>query len=253
MRCSTLETPSPGTAALRCEFPGFAGDAPRRRHCGCWVWRPPWEPCLEQGSTAPPLQHLHKLLARSSNKFWLIRETKSIPALEEKKNPKKNAQMRALFTRSRGELFMGDTAASRWAPRRPAGAAQLRPAPAGPPLPPTAAPRPRPRRAAPPPPTQDTLRENGLPQGEHRTRRCPARRGLRPSHREPSPECRAGRGAAARPAWRSRVPGGGGQPARPDRALRDLHSPAALNGQDISPRHSRASSLSPEQSRQQEK
>lgn len=121
--------------------------------------------------------------------------------------------MWALFTHSRGELFVGRSPARTVSPATPCGGC---PATAGPgwapPVPFTAALRPQPRRAAPPPPTQETLRENGPPQGKHRPRRCPARRGPRPSHREPSPECPWGRGAAARPAWRSRVPAGAGSP-----------------------------------------
>lgn len=111
--------------------------------------------------------------------------------------------MRALFTRPRGELLMGDTPARRWAPRSLPGL----PCPAGPgwaPLPSAAAPRPQSRHRG--PPTQDTLRENGLPQREHRPRRSPALRGMSPSPGSRVPSAR--QGAAPPP-----VPPHGASPA----------------------------------------
>lgn len=174
----------------------------------------------------------------------LIQETKGMPALirKKKKNAKKGTQMWALFTHCWGELVVGDTPARTLSPRHRAGAALLWPVPAEPPGAVTRGPSP----PAPPGATAATY-----PGDSPRER---------PSTGETSPPALPGSAGAASLSLagsRSRVPGrarrcpsrltephprgGGGQPARPDRALRAPHSPAALNGRQISARRSRVS------------
>lgn len=150
--------------------------------------------------------------------------------------------MWALFTHCWGELVVGDTPARTLSPRHRAGAALLWPVPAEPPGAVTRGPSP----PAPPGATAATY-----PGDSPRER---------PSTGETSPPALPGSAGAASLSLagsRSRVPGrarrcpsrltephprgGGGQPARPDRALRAPHSPAALNGRQISARRSRVS------------
>lgn len=72
-------------------------------------------------------------------------------------------------------------------------------------------PSPKPRRAAPPLPTLETLRENGLPQGEHRPA-LPGSAGA--ASLSPGAESRvpAGRGAAPVPPHGAASPAGAGSP-----------------------------------------